>query len=445
MANSDTVPTAAPSHPVHPDAPTLFRSPSFWGLTITQFLGAFNDNLFKQTLLLLFVAIPVADGTRDLQWLGTLMFAAPFILFSGYAGYLSDRNSKRRVIVLSKLAEIAVMAIGTLIFILHASQGLSVTVVTLLTASLFAMGTQSAFFGPGKYGILPELFRNRDLPQANGLILMTTFLAIIFGAALAGLLLETFPSRLWWIGGTSVLIACLGTATALPIRKVGPASPELPFDPSTLTIPRAMRSHLRADRPLLRAVIVSSIFWMCAAVVQMAVISLGKLQLGQSEFRTSLMAAAVSIGIAVGSVLAGNLSGHRFNVRVMKAGLWGMLSIAFLLSLPGWGDRPHLLGYLGSIAALMGLGFATGLFAVPLQVFMQSRPPSQLRGQMIATQNLLNWLGIAASSGVYWLGKQLIINSPSLLGRPLPESTMFAITGLLLLVVALNYHPREDE
>ncbi len=150
--------------------PPLYRDASFWGMTITQFLGAFNDNLFKQLMLLLALKVSLADR----QPLAMLVFSAPFLLFSGFAGFLSDRYSKRWIIVLSKIAEIAAMLLGMVGFFFYDKVGF-----TGLLVVLFLMGTQSAFFGPGKYGILPEMLRTSDLPRANGIILMTTFLAII--------------------------------------------------------------------------------------------------------------------------------------------------------------------------------------------------------------------------------------------------------------------------
>src|SRR5580765_982044 len=179
----------------------LFQDRSLWGMTATQFFGAFNDNLFKQLMLLLAIPVGAAAARKaDEQGLATMLFSLPFVLFSGFAGYLSDRYSKRTMIVLCKLAEIGIMLLGMAGFLAYGATGYRGLLVVL-----FLMGTHSAFFGPGKYGILPELFREADLPRANGVILMTTFLAIIFGTASAGLLGDLLydqagrrvPERLW--------------------------------------------------------------------------------------------------------------------------------------------------------------------------------------------------------------------------------------------------------
>ncbi len=411
---------------------------SFWGITSTQFLGAFNDNVFKQVLLLLFVAVPSPSGaTRDMQWLALLVFALPFVLFSGFAGFLSDRGGKRAVIFRCKVAEIVVMLAGLIGFILYARLGLGIAVVFGFATILFCMGAQSAFFGPGKYGILPELFAERDLPVANGIVLMTTFLAIILGSALAGVLKQYQGQRLWVVGLVCVGIAIVGTLTSLLIRRVPPADPTMAFRRDALVIPHAIRELLARDRELLKATVVSCVFWLTAALVQPAVNALGKLQLGQSDARTSLLVTSISAGIAIGSLLTGWLSKNRVNWQLLRCGAAGVVVTLLLLAPAGGAGRTHLLGYWGSMFVLTLLGAFTGMFAVPLQVFLQSRPPLALKGRMIATQNLLNWVGIMASSLIYFaMGK-------TALAMGWPHSAIFAMTAMLMLPIALLYRPRE--
>jgi len=431
---------------VHGDAsgescPQLCADKAFWGITATQFFGAFNDNLFKQLLLLLFVAVPVAAGSqgkeRDLQWLGLLMFSLPFILFSGYAGYLSDRWSKHRVILAAKVAEIVIMAAGVAGFFWYAQSGLVPVVMAALCGILFLMGSQSAFFGPGKYGILPEMLRERDLPAANGIVLMTTFLAIIFGSAVAGKLMDWWGGQLWLAGLVCVGIAALGTVMALAIRRVPRSAPQLEFRWEMVAIPRVMRHLLAQDAPLRRALIVSIVFWLTAAIVQPAVNALGRLQLGLNYEKTSYLVTIISLGIAIGSAIAGAVARGRMRAPVQRAGAWGMVAFLLLMAARG-GPNQHLLGFWGSLAVLCILGMFTGMFAVPLQVFLQTRPPEGLKGRMIATQNLLNWIGIFASSGIYWAGTAFLH------WRQWPENGMFALAALFMLPVALCYRPEAD-
>lgn len=433
----DTGISDAASRSPSPPSDSLWRDRSFWALVGTQFLGAFNDNLYKQLLLLLFVAAPVAGGgTADRQPYALFFFSLPFILFSGYAGYLSDRYSKRTVIVLCKLSEIGVMLLGVGGFVLIGRFGLTTPVFGLLCGVIGLMGTHSAFFGPSKYGALPELLPARHLPTANGVVLMTTFLAIILGSALAGVLAHHFGDRLWLPGLVCVGIALLGTAAAWALRPLPPSCPELRFEPSMVGVPHDVRAQLRSDPPLRGALIASTMFWLTAAVVQPAVNALGERQLGAGKVLTSLLVTTLSLGIATGSVLAGFWSRGGRGARVQFWGMAGMCATLALVAIPG-GERGNWLGYSGSVVVLLLLGGFTGMFAVPLQVFLQSRPPDGLKGRMIATQNLLNWIGIFVSTGIYGAASRLF----TAVGWP--DSAMFALCGLLMLPMALFYRPQD--
>jgi acyl-[acyl-carrier-protein]-phospholipid O-acyltransferase/long-chain-fatty-acid--[acyl-carrier-protein] ligase len=331
------------------------------------------------------------------------------------------------------------MAIGLLLFLVfdRDRRGMSLQMAAMFSIVLFLMGSHSAFFGPGKYGILPELFRDRDLPHANGMILMTTFLAIIFGTVLAGQLMDAFPNQLAVIGATCVGIALLGVATSLLVRRLPASHPELPFSMSYLAVPREMRSLLRHDTQLHLALWMSSVFWMAGAMVLLAVNALGDIQFGVAKSWTSLLWAAVSGGIAAGSLMGGLLSRGRFHTGVLKIGAWGLFASLVILALPG-GPTGQLLGYWGSFACLIALGIFTGMFAVPLQVLMQMRPPAALKGQMIATMNLLNWGGIVLGGAVYQ------VLSLALTAWGWPPSTAFAMIAAMFGAVALFYHPQSE-
>ncbi len=407
--------------------PSLYRDRSFWGMAVTQFFGAFNDNLFKQIVLL--VAAVSVGGDRQSLAMG--VFALPFVLFSGFGGYLSDRYSKRRIIVLAKIAEIVVMGCASLVFFAGGH-------LVPLLAVLFLMGTQSAFFGPAKYGILPEMLRGGDLPRANGWIQMTTFLAIIFGTASAGVLKVYFATTLWIAGALCVLIAVIGTSTALLVRPIQAAEPGLAFEPSALVVRKDTWQMLRGDRPLFAALMASCLFWFVGGLVLPATNALGKNMLQLDDRQTSILAACLGLGIALGCVVTGKLSKGRVSFRLMRGGCWGMVALATLLSLT-WPDGSYLLGYWGAHPALVMLGFFAGMYAVPLQVFIQARPPTGQKGRMIGAMNLMNWIGILISAGVYGL---CTFASQTL---DLPESTTFAVVAVLLLPVALLYRPRDAQ
>jgi len=423
---------------------SLFRDRSFWGMTATQFLGAFNDNLFKQLVLLLAVggvagaahaAGQVAQGAParsgpDLQSLAMFLFAMPFLLFSGFAGFLSERLSKRTVVVACKAAEIGIVLLGMAAF-----ASWNMTGMAGLLFVLFLMGTHSAYFGPPKWGILPELFAERDLPLANGVILMTTFLAIIFGTGLAGILVDLFGvGRLWLASIACLAIAVIGTFTALQIRPLPAVNPRLSFHWSALTVPSEIVALLKRDHELFWAMCASCMFWMIGGIVQPSVNSLGKVQFGLKDGPTSVLAACMGIGIAIGCVVAGKLSQNRVSFRLVKVGAWMIVVVLAILAIPGPG-RFNLVGHAGSAVALLLLGASAGLFAVPIQVFLQTRPPETLKGRTIATTNLANWIAIIASAGIYFLFDFVV----RALG--VPRATIFALTAALMLPVAVFYRP----
>ncbi len=431
----------------------LFRDRSFWGMTATQFLGAFNDNLFKQLVLLLAVGGPAAAMAAtaaqnaqpaaarsgpDLQSLAMFLFAAPFLLFSGFAGYLSERYSKRSIVVACKVAEIGIVLLGMAAFVLWNQMGMAG-----LLFVIFLMGAHSAFFGPPKWGILPELFAERDLPLANGIILMTTFLAIIFGTALAGLLKQIVAPndvdihRLWLASIACIVIAVLGTLTAVQIRPLRPVNPQLPFHWSALTVPGEVVSLLKRDHELFWAMCASCMFWLIGGIVQPSVNSLGKVQFGLKDGPTSALAACMGIGIAVGCVVAGKLSRHRVNFRLVKVGAWLLVIILAILAIPGT-DRFNFIRVPGTVVALLLLGVSAGLFAVPIQVFLQTRPPESLKGRTIATTNLANWIAIITSAGIYFLFDVIVRQ------LNVPRATVFALTALLMLPIAIFYRPKTD-
>jgi acyl-[acyl-carrier-protein]-phospholipid O-acyltransferase/long-chain-fatty-acid--[acyl-carrier-protein] ligase len=417
----------------HERLPPLFQDAAFWSMTACQFLGAFNDSVFKQIMLLLCVQVALfADRPPDdYQWLAQAVFSVPFVLFSGSAGFLADRITKRSVIVFCKLAEVAIMLAAMAGFAASGRGALWGLLVVL-----FFMGMHSAVFGPAKYGILPEMVRARDLPRVNGLIQMTTFLALILGTATAGTLMVVFRGELWKAAAICVGLAVAGSVAAFGVRRTPIAQPDARFRWSAVLVDPDTWHILRGDGELRRALAVYSLFWFVAALVPLAVNALGTRQLGLDEQATSFMLASVAVGIALGCTMAAVMSGDRVRFGLLRAGAWGLIGCLVLLSLPG-PDAPHLLGYRGSQAVLALAGVFTGLFAVPIQVFLQARPPETLKGRMIGTMNLINWIGIIGSAGFYFVWNRLMRD------LSLPESSTFLATAALLLPVAVFYRPRD--
>jgi len=412
----------------------LTSDPSFWGATATQFLGAFNDNVFKQLLLLLAVSKALEGATKtDMQGLAMIVFAIPFVLFAGPCGFLSDRFSKTHIIITSKVLEIVAMVMGVAAFFWFDQFGM-----TGLLFVLGFMGLQSTVFAPSKYGILPELFHGKDLPKVNGVFLMTTFIAIILGTVLAGFLSQAMPDQLWVASLVCVVVAVLGTLTTFPMRITHPSTPDARFQLQSVGIPRQVRSLLWRDRSLTSAMLASCMFWLCAGIVQQAVNSLGKVQLKLGDSQTSILAGAIAVGIAVGCMLAGLLSRGKIEFRLVQLGVWGILACLSVLSLPG-SFNGHFLGFVGSLPVLVLLGVFTGMFSVPIQVYLQARAPAQQKGQVLAEMSRANWLAIFIS-GVLYSAFDFILVSANL-----PRCYLFGFTMLIMLPVAILYHPKTEQ
>jgi acyl-[acyl-carrier-protein]-phospholipid O-acyltransferase/long-chain-fatty-acid--[acyl-carrier-protein] ligase len=437
-------------------------------MNLTQFFGAFNDNLFKQLVLL--ICVNYASQGGDYQQYAQALFALPFVLFSGFAGFLADRVSKQRIVVAMKVAEIAVMLAGFLAF--HSTFGR----LAWLMGVVFLMGTHSAFFGPSKYGILPELFRESDLPQVNGMIQMTTFLAIICGAALAGFIKEWFADRLWLGSAMCIGIAVVGTLTSLLIRRTPVARPGLPFTPGALFISAETWRMFRLDRPLFHVLLISSLFWFLGGVIQPTVNAFGTLQIHYGAARTSALVVCMAIGIMFGCLWAGGASKGRIRFGFVTLGAWGIVVCLAALAFLGAGEgsavsteRSAATSLAQTSAAgpsagemitppqpesfvavlvpssrfewivrglLIGVGLFAGFFYVPLAVFMQARPPAALKGRMIGAMNLVNWIGIMLSAVFYGAAEYLC---DSVLQIRL--CWVFGMCALVMLPVALFYHP----
>lgn len=415
---------------------------SFWSLLTTQLLGAFNDNVYKMLVLLLCADRIKADPLDDWQGPATIAFAAPFVLFSGACGYLGDRFSKSRIIVLSKVLEIVVMGAGLLVFwALPPSR----TQLSLLIGVLFLMGAHSTLFGPAKYGILPELWDRSWLPKINGWMLMTTFLAIIGGTATAGILRDTLPS-LTVSQSVCVLIAVVGTLTVLPMRSTPVAQPDLKFRSSTLFIDPEARTALREHSKLRTALLYSSIFWFVGGVFMQVVNTMGTRQYGLTDTQKGQLAATTSIGIAMGSVLAGALSKARFRaglVRIAGGGLaltLGLIGLPGPLSPDGGGIVERLPWFpLWGMAVLLTLaGLFAGLFAIPLQVYLQAMSPEHLKGRMIGAMNLINWIGIILSGAFYHFANRMTVKFQS------GANTTFAAVALIVLIATLGFRMRDE-
>src|SRR6266850_6715482 len=354
----------------------------------TQFLGAFNDNLFKIVVSMLAVrTVATAHAGRELS-IVSAVFILPFLLFSGYAGQLADVYSKRTVLVISKSLEILAAGLGLVAFALGHLQ--------LTYAVLFLIALQATFFSPAKYGILPEMLPDRDLSRANGVLEMSTFVAIVAGTAIGSFMFDEWHDRLWIIGVVVVAVAVVGTALSTRIPRVAAAAPGAaiainPWREIVLGVKR-----LRGNRVLWLTVVGISYFWFLGSLLQLSMILFGTEVMGLSDRWTGVLTTFAAIGIAIGSLAAGRLSGDKVELGLAPIGSIGMGVFAVLLS-----RSAHSFAF--AATNLMLVGFFGGLFAVPLNALLQQRSGDQEKGRLMATNNFLNMAGILLSAGALWL------------------------------------------
>jgi acyl-[acyl-carrier-protein]-phospholipid O-acyltransferase / long-chain-fatty-acid--[acyl-carrier-protein] ligase len=360
----------------------------FWSLIITQFQGAFSDNAYKFTLIFLFTTSSLALKDRDrMIFLVATLFSLPFILFSLPGGYLADRYSKRTITIGTKLLEIAVM--------LMAFAGLAFSLLWLQLVAVFLMSAQSALFGPSKYGLLPELLPGKKLSWGNGIIELTTFLAIIAGTLTGGFLAAAFRGEQAWTGLILVGLAGFGLCASLGINKVPSADPEKQWRNFRVDQLRHLR-RMQRDRPLLLAILGNTYIWLLAALLQLNIVFYGTDVLHITETENGILQASLAVGIGLGSLLAGYLSQNKIEYGLIPLGSIGITAFGMLLY------RPNL--SLAAVAINLGLlGLFGGFFVVPVNALIQHRPDPEQKGGIIAWANQLSFIGIFIASGLYYL------------------------------------------
>jgi acyl-[acyl-carrier-protein]-phospholipid O-acyltransferase / long-chain-fatty-acid--[acyl-carrier-protein] ligase len=353
----------------------------------TQFLGAFNDNLFKIVVSLFAVHAAAGGGNRELSIINAI-FILPFLLFSGYAGQVADVYSKRTVLVVTKSLEIVAASFGLYAF---AIGHLELTYVVL-----FLIALQATFFSPAKYGLLPEALPERDLSRANGVLEMSTFVAIVAGVGCGGVMFDIWKDRLWLIGVIVVAVALLGTALSFRIPHVPASAPGRRIDRNPWRDIAAGLQRLRGDRVLWLTVIGISYFWFLGSLLQTDMVLFGTHVMGLSDSRTGFLTTFAAIGIGAGSMAAGRLSGDKVELGLVPIGSVGMGLFAIFLS-----QSAH--SFALAAGNLVLIGFFGGLFAVPLNALLQQRSGQQEKGRLMATNNFLNMAAILLSAAALWL------------------------------------------
>ncbi len=371
----------------------------FWSLFVTQFQGAFSDNLFK-FLVVFLITGTLAENQRDNFITITLaVFSIPFILFSMAAGFLADRFPKRNVVIGTKGLEVAVMLLGTL--------GLWLQNIPFLIGVIFLMSVQSTFFSPSKYGLLPEMLPEEKLSWGNGILSLGTFVAIISGSATAGVLSDKLGDDRWQAGILLVALAGIGFTTSLGVLRLPPANPAKRFEINFLADIARNVGKIRKDRVLMLAVAGSTYFWFLGALFgEPTILLYGEDVLELTDTQISLLRACLAIGIGMGSAAAGALSGKKIEYGLVPLGAFGLAAMAAAMALPG-------IGYHTAQAFLGILGFSGGFFIVPLMALVQQRPAAEEKGTIIATNGWLTSLGVLLASGAFWILRKPLDLSPN--------------------------------
>jgi len=370
----------------------------FWRLMGTQFQNAFSDNALKNLIILTAIAHMTAAQKDAQVTMVNALFAAPFILFSMFGGWLADRFSKQRVMSSVKIAEIGIM--------LFAAVALGLQNVPLELMAIFCMGCHSAIFGPSKYGILPEVLPLEKLSWGNGLLELLTFLGIILGTVVGSFLAQYITGPLYVSGLALAALAVFGWWMSLGITRVPAANPTCPPRLNPITdLWRQMRV-IRKDRDLWRANWGNTGFWFVASLVGMNLLIYAQEILNLTPSENGLLNAALSIGIGVGSAAAGFASRGRIAYGLVPIGAVGLAISSVPMGFAG-------IGTFWFSICLVSLGFTAGLFIVPIAAVLQHRPSAETKGAVQGAANLLSWIGILAASGAQALMKNVLgISTP---------------------------------
>lgn len=412
---------------------SLITDKRFWPTFWTQFFGAFNDNVFKNALVMLitFKSYHLAGlNPESMVALCGGIFILPFFLFSATAGQICDKYPKHKLMFYIKVWEIAVMLIGAFGFI---TENIVVLIITL-----FFMGLQSSFFGPVKYSVLPELVKDGELVQGNALVSMATFVAILVGTILGGILIAIPENGQVFVAGAVILFAGIGTLFSTRIQELTPSSPGLKINYGLFSPAWEIIKITKRSKSVFLAVMGISWFWFLGAALLSMFPAYVKNVIGGDAHVATLFLALFSIGVAVGSILCEKMSRERLELGLVPFGTIGMSIFILDLFLIGEPARltSEVIGvieffqnpsFYRVIIDLLGLSIFAGFFTVPLYTFIQKKSPDGERSRVIAGLNILNALFMVCSAILLTIFYQI----------KLSMAEIFGIWALLNLLVSI--------
>jgi acyl-[acyl-carrier-protein]-phospholipid O-acyltransferase / long-chain-fatty-acid--[acyl-carrier-protein] ligase len=409
----------------------LLTARRFAPLFVTQFLGAFNDNLLKSAMgiVVTFRLAGQSDlSSASLVMLASAVFIAPFFLFSGASGTLADRVDKSSIARIVKVAEIFIMALGAV--------GLWQESMPLLFAALFCLGTHSTVFGPIKYALLPQHLREDELVAGNALIEAGTFLAILLGTILGGSVVLLANGALI-VGSFGVVSALVGWLAARQIPPAPPAVADGPR-PRLLHDTIAVVAHVTSRPALMLPILAVSWFWLFGATVVSGLPAFAKDVLFANEQVVTMMLALFAVGVGIGSIVAERLLHGEVSARHVPIAAAAMAFFAWDLHAASAGrtsvaDLSTVSVFLSSAGSwrilvdLVGVAMAGGLFTVPLYAILQHESEPAHRARVIAANNIINALAMSIGA----------VGAAAFLARGLTMGELFALCGLLTIPVAL--------
>lgn len=411
----------------------LLRTKRFWPLFYTQLFGALNDNIYKNALVIFIaftLAAKVSVNSSILVIIAGGIFILPFFLFSAFAGQVADRFEKSCLIRRIKIAEILIMCLATVGF-------LGQSLIVLMTV-LFLMGAQSTFFGPLKYGILPQHLQPEELTGGNGLVQMGTYLAILGGTMIGGILVAAEQRGPVYVSVTVISVAVLGWYVSRNIPLAIASDETLVIDWNIFRQTYRIVSYSMSDKAIFMIIIAISWFWYIGATFLSLVPGYTRDVLSGNEHVATLLLTAFSIGIGTGSLLCEKLSRGRIEPGLVPIGAIGLSLFSldlFFIGIPELGalypDGVNASLFLADTSCwrilvdLVLVGLFGGIYIVPLFALLQHRADPHHCARVIAATNILNALFMVGSAVITTL----------LIQQSVPIPTIFLIMAVTNLVI----------